>query len=81
MKFSSKAMIALSVALPLISTMSVQANPFKKHPIMAGVGAGMMAHHMAKHSAKHGHHGMMARHPGMTGLGAGMAMHHMMKKH
>lgn len=72
--------IAVSMFLPIITSVNVQANPLKRHPMMASIGAGMVAHHMAKKSARHGHHGIMARHPKMTGMAAGMAMHHMMKK-
>jgi hypothetical protein len=82
MTFNRTAALALPAALVLLtSTLSVQANPLKKHPHLATAGAGLMAHHMAKKSAAHGGHGMMARHPMLTGVAAAGAMHHMTKKH
>ncbi len=77
--------IATAVLIPTLVSTSVQANPLKKHPLIAGAAAGMMAHHMAKKGAAgrmaHGQKPNMAeRHPMLSGVGAAMGAHHMLKK-
>ncbi len=77
--------IVTAVLLPTLLCAPAQANPLKKHPMIAGAAAGMMAHHMAKKGAAgrmaHGAKPNMAeRHPMMSGAAAAMGAHHMLKK-
>lgn len=77
--------VAVAVLLPTLVSAPAQANPFKKHPVIAGAAAGMMAHHMAKKGAAgrmaHGQRPNMAeRHPMLSGAAAAMGAHHMLKK-
>jgi hypothetical protein len=70
---------ALALLVPAFVCSPATAGPLKKHPVAAGVGAGLIAHHMAKKSAAKGGHGIMARHPKATGVAAGLAVHHVLK--
>ncbi len=77
--------VAAAILLPTLLSTPAQANPLKKHPMIAGAAAGMMAHHMAKKGAAgrmaHGAKPNMAeRHPMMSGAAAAMGAHHMLKK-
>jgi hypothetical protein len=71
---------ALALLTPSFVCSPATAGPLKKHPVAAGVAAGLVAHHMAKKSAAKGGHGVMARHPKATGVVAGLAVHHALKK-
>lgn len=77
--------VAVATLLPTLLSTPAQANPLKKHPVLAGAAAGMMAHHMAKRGAAgrmaHGAKPNMAeRHPMMSGAAAAVSAHHMLKK-
>ncbi len=76
---------AVAVLLPTLLCAPAQANPFKKHPVIAGAAAGLVAHHMAKKGAAgrmaHGQKPNMAeRHPMLSGAAAAVGVHHMLKK-
>ncbi len=75
----------VAVLLPMLASAPAQANPFKKHPMIAGAAAGLMAHHMAKKGAAgraaHGQKPNLAeRHPMLSGAAAAVGAHHMLKK-